>query len=97
MHSCPTTMTATIPTTQKALVIPARFAPFTVTDVDVPQPGPGGILVREEATGLYPSAWKIQEIDPFKSKYPLVLGCEAAGTVVQLGEGVTSFSVGDKV
>ncbi|KAJ3538749.1 hypothetical protein NM688_g6476 [Phlebia brevispora] len=91
------TMSPLIPTKQKALVIPSKFAPFTVTEVDVPKPRPGELLVREEAVGLNPADWLIQESDPFDSSYPLTLGCEAAGVVVQLGEGVTSFAEGDKV
>ncbi|KAF7789621.1 hypothetical protein EIP86_000567 [Pleurotus ostreatoroseus] len=90
-------MSFTIPTKQKALVIPAAHAPFEVQETDVPQPGAGDVLIRAESVGLNPFDWKVQEYDPFKSKYPLIFGCEAAGTVVQSGAGVTSLAVGDKV
>ena len=90
-------MSFTIPSKQKALVIPAPHAPFEVQEIDVSQPGAGDVLIRAESVGLNPADWKIQEYDPFKSKYPLIFGCEAAGTVVQLGAGVTSLTVGDKV
>jgi NADPH:quinone reductase-like Zn-dependent oxidoreductase len=29
--------------------------------------------------------------------WPIVLGCDASGVVVETGEGVTKFKVGDKV
>ena len=53
--------------------------------------------VGEYARSVNPADWKIQEFDPLKSEYPFILGFEAAGTVVQLGEGVSSLAVGDKV
>lgn len=33
----------------------------------------------------------------FKTPYPVILGTDVAGTVEQVGEGVTKFSTGDKV
>jgi D-xylulose reductase len=36
-------------------------------------------------------------IGPFVVDAPMVLGHEAAGTVVEIGAGVTSLSVGDRV
>ena len=64
-------------------------------EVDLPQPGPGEILIRHEAiglnyidtyfrTGLYPAA------------LPSGLGMEAAGVVEAVGEGVTHLSVGQR-
>ena len=90
-------MSTTIPEKQTALVVPTAFAPFEIQEVDVPKPGAGEVLVRAESVGLNPADWAIQAYDFFKSSYPLILGCEAAGTVLQVGEGVTSLAVGDKV
>ncbi|KAF7789620.1 hypothetical protein EIP86_000566 [Pleurotus ostreatoroseus] len=90
-------MSFTIPSKQKVLVVPTALAPFEITEADVPKPEAGNVLIHEESVGLNPADWKIQEFDPFKSEYPFILGFEAAGTVVQLGEGVSSLAVGDKV
>jgi hypothetical protein len=30
-------------------------------------------------------------------EWPIVLGCDASGIVVELGEGVSKFKVGDKI
>ncbi|CAN5419141.1 quinone oxidoreductase [soil metagenome] len=60
------------------------------------QPGPGELLVEQRAiglnfidvyyrTGLYPAP------------LPLTLGSESAGHVVAVGDGVTGFTVGDRV
>ena len=90
-------MSFTVPTKQKVLVVPTSLAPFEIQEADVPKPEAGNVLIREESVGLNPADWKIQEFDPLKSEYPFILGFEAAGTVVQLGEGVSSLAVGDKV
>lgn len=90
-------MSQSVPTQQKALWVPAPHADFAVGPAEVPKPGPGEILVRAEAVGLNPIDWVVQLTNFFSPEYPLILGWEAAGVVVQLGEGVDSFAVGDKV
>ena len=67
---------------------------LTLVDLPTPEPGPGQILIRQQAigvnfidtyhrTGLYPV------------KLPSGLGMEGAGVVEAVGEGVTRFSAGD--
>lgn len=90
-------MSLNVPTKQKALVIPVEHAPFEVQELAVPKPGAGEVLVRAESVGLNLVDWLVHEYNPFKWPHPCVVGCEAAGTIVQLGEGVTSLAVGDKV
>ena len=92
-------MSFTIPTKQKALVIPAAHAPFEVQETDVPQPGGGDVLIRAECVGLNPFDWKVQAYGAFDmvDMYPIVLGWDMAGTVVGIGEGVGAFAIGDRV
>ena len=90
-------MSITVPTEQKALVLPAAHAEFFVSPWPVLKPGPGEVLVRAEAVGLNPSDAHAQSSGEFVLAWPAIQGWEAAGTVVQLGEGVVSLSVGDKV
>ncbi len=59
-----------------------------------PEPGIGEILMRTEASGICGS--DVLEWYRIK-KAPSVLGHEVAGTVVQLGEGVTKFQPGDRI
>lgn len=65
--------------------------------VDVPNPGPGEVQLRQRAAGLNfidcyqrSGAYKLPGL-------PAVLGMEGAGEVVALGAGVTDLSVGDRV
>ncbi|APE26312.1 MULTISPECIES: NADP-dependent oxidoreductase [Streptomyces] len=66
----------------------------------VPQPGPGEVRVKVAAVGVNPVDWKrrygwVEEFYP--TTFPAVPGLEFAGTVDQLGEGVTGLAVGDEV
>jgi NADPH:quinone reductase-like Zn-dependent oxidoreductase len=82
---------------QKALLLLEKQGKYAVSDVEVPSPGPGELLIAVKATGLNPVDWKIQTTGYFINDYPAVLGTDSAGVVEAVGEGVTGFVVGDKV
>lgn len=66
-------------------------------DVTVPPPGKGEVRVRHHAMGLnYIDVYFRTGAYPAAS-LPFSPGNEGAGEVVALGEGVTSFTVGDRV
>ncbi|KAI0787307.1 GroES-like protein [Fomes fomentarius] len=85
------------PTQQKALFLQEKQGSFAVSSSDVPKPGAGELLIKNEAAGLNPVDWKIQAFGLFVEKYPAILGLDAAGTVEAVGEGVTTFKKGDRV
>ena len=85
-----------IPTKQKVLFLDSKQGRLIVDTADILAPGAGEVLVRVEAAALNPLDWKIQTLGFYVEKYPAVLGFDAAGTVVQLGAGVTSLAIGDK-
>ena len=65
-------------------------------EIDLPDPGPGEIRVRNKATGLnFIETYFRSGLYP--AKLPMILGSEAAGVVEALGDGVTSVKVGDRV
>ncbi|KAG8218887.1 chaperonin 10-like protein [Butyriboletus roseoflavus] len=85
-------------TTQKALWLPQIGAEFTPGKTEIPEPGPGEVLVKLEAIALNPLEWKIQQSGFFMVKeYPAIVGEDGAGVVQKVGDGVTNLSVGDKV
>jgi NADPH:quinone reductase-like Zn-dependent oxidoreductase len=87
-----------VPLKQKALVLREPHAALTVETVDVPKPGRGEILVRVQAASLNPVDWRVQKLNRgVINTYPAIIGMDSAGDVVELGDGVTEFSVGDKV
>src|SRR5262245_32521745 len=82
----------------KAIRVHAVGGPeaFQLDEIPDPTPGPGEALVRLEATGI-----NFIEVYHRKGLYPLPLpftpGTEGAGTVVGVGDGVSSVRVGDRV
>ena len=63
-------------------------------ELPVPSVGPGELLIRTRASGICGS--DLMEWYRIK-KAPLVLGHEITGEVVEIGEGVKDFTVGDRV
>jgi NADPH:quinone reductase-like Zn-dependent oxidoreductase len=79
-----------------------EFGPASVLrveEVDPPRPKPGKVRVAVRAAGLNPSDYKTREgmMSGPSFTFPAGIGRELAGVVEQLGEGVTSFSIGDEV
>ena len=67
-----------------------------LTDLPIPEPGPGQVLLRIEAIGVNFIEIYFRK-GVYKTALPLVPGSEAAGTVEELGPGVTGFATGDAV
>ena len=67
-----------------------------LADLAIPAPGPGQVLVRVEATGVNFIEIYFRK-GVYKAALPLTPGSEAAGTVEELGPGVTGFAAGDAV
>ncbi len=67
-----------------------------LADLPIPQPGPGQVLIRVEAIGVNFIEIYFRK-GVYKASLPLTPGSEAAGTVEELGPGVTGFKAGDAV
>ncbi|WP_138436816.1 NADP-dependent oxidoreductase [Marinobacter shengliensis] len=73
-----------------------------VTESPIPQPGEGEVLVRVHGAGLNPIDWKTRKGMGFvatqiENSLPWTPGYDAAGEVVDVGEGVTTLVPGDRV
>lgn len=86
----------------KAAVID-EFGPsanLQVRDILKPSIAPDQILVEVHAASVNPIDWKIGAGlmgDRYGDKFPMVLGLDASGVVVEVGADVTEFAVGDEV
>lgn len=80
----------------RAAVLPAVGAPLEVTEIVLPDPGPGQVRVRLSAAGVCHSDLSLSD-GTMRVPVPAVLGHEGAGTVVAVGEGVTAVAPGDPV
>lgn len=82
----------------KAAVVTSFTSPLEICQRDVPAPGPGEILVRLEACGLCHTDIHAARGDwPVKPLPPFVPGHEGVGIVEQLGDGVTTRTLGERV
>jgi S-(hydroxymethyl)mycothiol dehydrogenase len=70
--------------------------PVEVTDVVIPDPGPGEVVVEILACGVCHTDLTYRD-GGITDGYPFLLGHEAAGTVESVGEGVTHVEPGDFV
>ena len=82
---------------QKSLYVFEPQGSLVIQEMDIPEPGPGELLVEIHATALNPVDWKNHATGWLLKGFPAVLGADAAGIVKRIGEGVTGFSVGDRV
>ena len=84
--------------TMKAAVVEKFGEPLVVRELPVPTPGPGQVLVEIFASGVCHTDLHAAEGDwPVKPTLPFTPGHEGAGTVVELGPGVTHLNIGDRV
>jgi len=82
----------------KAIVIHEAGGPdkLRFEQVAEPTPGPADLLVDVDAAGLnFIDTYQRSGLYPLA--FPFIPGVEGAGTVAAVGDGVTGFSVGDRV
>ena len=80
----------------KGVVAGSRGAAVQLTDIVVPDPGPGEALVRVQACGVCHTDLHYRE-GAINDDFPFLLGHEAAGIVESIGPDVTSIAPGDFV
>ncbi len=85
-----------MPQTVKGVIALAKGAPVELTDIVIPDPGPGEAVVKVEACGVCHTDLHYRE-GGINDDFPFLLGHEAAGTVEAVGEGVTEVAPGDFV
>lgn len=71
--------------------------PINVENVDDPTPSNDGVVIRVGATGLCRSDWHGWMGHDSDVQLPHVPGHEFAGTVVAVGNGISSWKEGDRV
>ena len=86
----------------KAMVIKSygEQAAFEATSIDKPELKDGHVLVRISASSVNTVDTMIRKMGkelPLSPDTPAILGMDFAGTVEEIGAGVTAYSVGDEV
>ncbi|KAJ9609807.1 hypothetical protein H2200_006135 [Cladophialophora chaetospira] len=88
------------PSNRAAYLISAKKSPLEVKSAVYTKPGPGQITIKNHAVATNPLDFIKQTVGDLLYdwvKYPIILGSDVAGEVVEVGKGVTRFKVGDRV
>ncbi|KFZ04629.1 hypothetical protein V502_10006, partial [Pseudogymnoascus sp. VKM F-4520 (FW-2644)] len=82
----------------KAIILDKVGGTFTLTNtLTKPTPSRSQILVKSLVTSLNPIEGIQQATGMLVQSWPIVLGCDASGIVVETGEDVKKFKKGDRV
>jgi alcohol dehydrogenase/propanol-preferring alcohol dehydrogenase len=83
--------------TMKRMTIRSQDGPWELEEVGIPSPGAGEVLIRIKASGICGTdVWFSQAKLAF-GPFPLSLGHEGVGEIVEVGDGVRDRNVGDRV
>jgi len=81
----------------RGLVYAEPGADLVVEEIVLDPPGPNEVQVRIEACGLCHTDVHVVETNGWGMEFPILLGHEGAGTVEEVGSGVTAVAPGDRV
>ena len=77
-------------------VVPSANSKWEVKEVTTPQPGTNQVPIKMHASGIcYTDVHATH--GALGVKFPYTIGHEPAGEIVELGEGVTTRKIGDRV
>lgn len=82
--------------TVRGVISRSKRVPVEVTDIVIPDPGPGEVVVKIIACGVCHTDLTYRE-GGINDDYPFLLGHEASGTVESVGDGVVNVEPGDFV
>jgi len=80
----------------KALVL-VEYGKLVLEEVPKPTPQPGEVLVQVKACGICGSDVHGMDGSTGRRRPPIIMGHEAAGSIAEIGVGVTDWKVGDRV
>lgn len=86
--------------TNRASWLEKRYGELTVGPAPYVHPKSNQILIENRAVAINPLDWIIQIAGGITYrwlKYPVILGSDVSGQVVEVGSGVDDFKVGDRV
>lgn len=81
----------------KAMVFDGNQPELTLTDLPVPTPLAGQVLVKVEACGVCRTDLHVVDGELTSPALPLIPGHEIVGRVVARGDGVSAFDIGQRV
>lgn len=76
---------------------PIESAPLMIVELPRPHPGPGQLLLRVHTCGVCHTDLHTVEGEIIPPSLPIILGHQVVGSVEEIGEGVESWEIGDRV
>ncbi|WP_026565546.1 zinc-dependent alcohol dehydrogenase family protein [Bacillus sp. UNC41MFS5] len=72
---------------------------FEIAELPKPEAIPGHVVIQVKATSVNPIDTKVRDgaVPAVSPEFPAVLHGDVAGVVIEVGEGITEFKVGDEV
>ena len=83
--------------TNKAAFLDEVGAKLSVRDAPMPTAASGRVVIKNKAVAVNPVDWKVQDKGGFVKSWPILLGEDFAGEIVEVGEGVKHLKKGDRV
>ncbi len=90
-------MSAALPDTMRAMVLPRPGEPLRLERRPLPQPGAGQLLLKVEACGVCRTDLHLVDGELPDPRLPIIPGHEIVGRVVAQGPAVTGFAAGQRV
>jgi len=81
-------------TAAQVVVLPEKPGPLEIQEIDLPDPGPTQVVVKQFASGVCHS--QLHQMHRRRNS-PVVLGHEATGMILKKGSGVSHVDEGDTV
>ena len=76
---------------------PVEEEPLKLTELPIPEPGPGQVLLRVRVCGVCHTDLHTVEGDIHPSSLPITPGHQVVGVVEAMGEGVEGVEIGERV
>ena len=84
-----------MPTPSRVVVVPGEPGPLQLVELNLPDPGPYQVVVKQFASGICHS--QLHQMHRPRTGVPQILGHESTGIVIAKGKEVTHVKEGDTV
>ena len=81
----------------RAMLFERPGEPLRQAELATPRPGSGQLLIRVHACGVCRTDLHVIDGELTEPKLPLIPGHEIVGSVVEMGDGISRFEIGDRV
>jgi alcohol dehydrogenase, propanol-preferring len=86
-----------IPETMRAMVLQKPGQSLVCMEVPIPKPSPDQVLLKVHVCGVCRTDLHVVDGELPNPKLPIIPGHEIVGSVVRVGENVSSFALGDRI